>query len=204
MFEVYSALETGRRRTMEDECVVVHDLNQDFGLDTALYPPQALFALYDGHAGRGAVDFAVQTHESPAARHHRQRRSHTAAQQQQLQQRQLSVAHARRARRKSIRPRSTTAMARRLSRQEFARPSPSDPLLLVRPAVALRSAFLQCDEQFRKQACEEGDVSGTTAIVALLRARRLFVANAGDSRAVLCRNAQARSTCRPTTSRRRI
>jgi hypothetical protein len=60
MFEVYSALETGRRRTMEDECVVVHDLNAEFGLDTALYPPQALFALYDGHAGRGAVDFAVQ------------------------------------------------------------------------------------------------------------------------------------------------
>lgn len=33
--------------------------------------------------------------------------------------------------------------------------------------------------------------AGCTAVVALLRGRELFVANAGDSRAILCRNGQA-------------
>ena len=28
-------------------------------LDTGLYPPQAFFALYDGHAGYGAVEFCL-------------------------------------------------------------------------------------------------------------------------------------------------
>lgn len=38
---------------------------------------------------------------------------------------------------------------------------------------------------------EAGVDSGTTAVVALLRKRSLFVANAGDSRCVLCRSGKA-------------
>jgi serine/threonine protein phosphatase PrpC len=189
MFEVYSALETGRRRTMEDECVIVHDVNAEFGLDTALYPPQALFALYDGHSGRGAVDFAVQ-------HMNRLLLAATASDARALPRSSSSCSSGSSV---SLSASSASQIDSASLDDDGSPPitpktsgaGAGDPLLLVRPAVALRSAFLQCDEQFRKQACEEGDVSGTTAIVALLRARRLFVANAGDSRAVLCRNARA-------------
>jgi hypothetical protein len=42
----------------------------------------------------------------------------------------------------------------------------------------LRAAFVACDAAYRRQAIANGDVSGTTALVALLRAHRLYIANA--------------------------
>ncbi len=38
---------------------------------------------------------------------------------------------------------------------------------------------------------DPGSSSGCTAVVTLLRDKQLFVANAGDSRCVLCRNGRA-------------
>lgn len=38
---------------------------------------------------------------------------------------------------------------------------------------------------------EPGSSSGCTAVVTLLRDRQLYVANAGDSRCVVCRNGRA-------------
>jgi serine/threonine protein phosphatase PrpC len=195
LFDVFTASETGRRRTMEDECVVVHDLNHALGLDTSLYPPQALFALYDGHAGRGAVDFCVQhMNRMLGAMTGGDARAYQAV----LQRSGTSSGTA------SLTTSSSSATPPSLAASDAALydddASPpqtpkvvgaSDPLLLTRPALALRTAFVHCDAQFREAACESGDVSGTTAIVAVLRARRLFVANAGDSRAVLCRGTQA-------------
>lgn len=60
--------------------------------------------------------------------------------------------------------------------------------LASKPAAeALTSAFLRTNETFLEHAhSEDGLDDGCTALVALLVDRNLYVANAGDSRAVLC------------------
>ena len=55
----------------------------------------------------------------------------------------------------------------------------------------LRESILAIDEAWAKLAEQESMSSGTTAVMALLVGSELFVANVGDSRAVLCRNRQA-------------
>jgi serine/threonine protein phosphatase PrpC len=47
------------------------------------------------------------------------------------------------------------------------------------------------DKNFLSQAKEKNDISGTTALTVLFRGNKLYVANSGDSRAVLCRNDKA-------------
>lgn len=48
------------------------------------------------------------------------------------------------------------------------------------------------DNEFTRNMTEEpGSDSGCTAVVALLRGNELYVANAGDSRCIVCRNGQA-------------
>ena len=56
---------------------------------------------------------------------------------------------------------------------------------------ALEACFVQTDEEFRKWAVENENISGSTAIVCLFRDRELIVANAGDCRAVLARDRKA-------------
>jgi protein phosphatase 1L len=56
---------------------------------------------------------------------------------------------------------------------------------------ALRRAFLKTDEDFLKIAHKEGLGDGSTAITALVRGRTLWVANAGDARAVLVSGSSA-------------
>lgn len=51
-------MEQGRRKTMEDRCIIFEDLNDTFDLEG--FPPQALFGVYDGHSGVEAVDFVVR------------------------------------------------------------------------------------------------------------------------------------------------
>ena len=58
-------------------------------------------------------------------------------------------------------------------------------------AGALEAAFVQTDTEFRKWAVENENISGTTALVCLFRNREVFVANAGDCRAVLSRGKTA-------------
>jgi protein phosphatase 1L len=53
------------------------------------------------------------------------------------------------------------------------------------PEEALRRAFLKTDEEFLKIAHKEGLGDGSTAITALVRGRTIWVANAGDARAIL-------------------
>lgn len=115
------------RRSMEDEHVIV----DNFGGD----PEQGYFAIYDGHGGRGAVDFTAKT----------------------LHQNVLQLL-----------------------------------ISGVDPSEALRQAYLLTDKQMGDTQIQ---FSGTTSITALIRKvngkRILYSANAGDARAVLCRNGKA-------------
>ncbi|CAN0008833.1 unnamed protein product [Ascophyllum nodosum] len=59
------------------------------------------------------------------------------------------------------------------------------PSLLDDPSKALKESFVQIDESLRSSKPIEATFSGTTAVCVLVREGRLWVANAGDSRAVL-------------------
>lgn len=55
----------------------------------------------------------------------------------------------------------------------------------VATKAALRDAFMKTDAAFVKATEGTNRLDGTTALVALIRGTQLFVANAGDSRAIL-------------------
>ncbi|KAG2436735.1 hypothetical protein HXX76_006259 [Chlamydomonas incerta] len=54
---------------------------------------------------------------------------------------------------------------------------------------ALKEAFLKTDAEFANDGCAA--MVGSTALVALVGTRKVWLANCGDSRAVLCRNGKA-------------
>mmetsp|Transcript_2426 Transcript_2426/g.4060 ORF Transcript_2426/g.4060 Transcript_2426/m.4060 type:complete len:353 (+) Transcript_2426:119-1177(+) len=57
---------------------------------------------------------------------------------------------------------------------------------------ALRQGFLQTDKDLKIDTADNGeDASGTTSLVTLLLGRKLYCANAGDCRAVLCKRGMA-------------
>jgi serine/threonine protein phosphatase PrpC len=62
------------------------------------------------------------------------------------------------------------------------------PLVHSQPGTALEDAFQSVDKQLASH-CDAG-VSGTTAVAALVRGNRMWLANAGDSRAILVRQKQ--------------
>lgn len=57
------------------------------------------------------------------------------------------------------------------------------------PEAALREAFLKTDNEFAADA--SAAVVGSTAVVALLGTKKIWIANCGDSRAVLCQAGKA-------------
>eukprot|EP00293_Proteomonas_sulcata_P015724 CAMPEP_0184291568 /NCGR_PEP_ID=MMETSP1049-20130417/3553_1 /TAXON_ID=77928 /ORGANISM="Proteomonas sulcata, Strain CCMP704" /LENGTH=413 /DNA_ID=CAMNT_0026599053 /DNA_START=491 /DNA_END=1734 /DNA_ORIENTATION=- len=59
------------------------------------------------------------------------------------------------------------------------------------PENALAGAFLKTDADFLQAAAKEGLGDGSTVTSALLMGKELYVANAGDSRTILCRGATA-------------
>ena len=56
---------------------------------------------------------------------------------------------------------------------------------------ALREAFMRTDEEFTSDTSSDCMGVGSTAVAALVGRRRVWVANCGDSRAVLCRAGRA-------------
>ncbi|KAJ1625465.1 phosphatase 2C-like domain-containing protein [Pavlovales sp. CCMP2436] len=60
------------------------------------------------------------------------------------------------------------------------------PLFNSKPAVALKEAYIQCDEELARSHIE-ASVSGTTAVTVLIKDNTYWVANSGDSRAVIGR-----------------
>ncbi|KAJ1621784.1 phosphatase 2C-like domain-containing protein [Pavlovales sp. CCMP2436] len=61
------------------------------------------------------------------------------------------------------------------------------PLLLEKTGQALKHSYLQCDSLLKQEPTIDSELSGTTAVVAVMIENKLIVANAGDSRAVLAR-----------------
>lgn len=60
-----------------------------------------------------------------------------------------------------------------------------DPALLDDPVKAYNSAFLATNSELHNQADIDDSMSGTTAITVLVVGHTLFVANVGDSRAII-------------------
>ncbi|XP_036074819.1 protein phosphatase 1M isoform X6 [Rousettus aegyptiacus] len=72
---------------------------------------------------------------------------------------------------------------------------------------ALENAFQECDEVIGRELEAAGQVGGCTALVAVSLQGKLYVANAGDSRAILVRRDEVRplsSEFTPETERQRI
>ncbi|EFA84379.1 protein phosphatase 2C-related protein [Heterostelium album PN500] len=118
------------RRTMEDEHVII----DSFGGD----PQQGYYAIYDGHGGRGAVDF--------------------------------------------------TAKTLHLNLLEELNKDPNGDIL-----EHIKNSYLTTDTQMGNEPIQ---FSGTTTISALIRYNEkgekfLYIANAGDARAVISRNGVA-------------
>jgi protein phosphatase 2C family protein 2/3 len=59
------------------------------------------------------------------------------------------------------------------------------------PKRALIETFFAVDKEFLKWARKEKLTDGSTGIVALIKGSKLFVANTGDSRGVVCENGRA-------------
>ena len=64
----------------------------------------------------------------------------------------------------------------------------SDPNYPFSPRKALASAFANTDQEFLKLAKENGDFSGSCALVTLIIGDKCYLANTGDSRAILSAN----------------
>jgi len=60
------------------------------------------------------------------------------------------------------------------------------PEFKTNPSLALHEVFLDLDKQWLSKAAEGDIKDGSTAVVAVLRGEQLYVANLGDSRAVIC------------------
>jgi serine/threonine protein phosphatase PrpC len=58
-------------------------------------------------------------------------------------------------------------------------------------ANALTQTFRNLDEAFYKEQAEIAGKCGATACITLIFGNRAYIANVGDSRAVLCRNGKA-------------
>ncbi|XP_053785445.1 protein phosphatase 1M isoform X2 [Desmodus rotundus] len=92
---------------------------------------------------------------------------------------------------------------------------PSDPQFVEEKGIrtedlvigALESAFQECDEVIGRELEASGQVGGCTALVAVSLQGKLYVANAGDSRAILVQRDEVRplsSEFTPETERQRI
>lgn len=66
----------------------------------------------------------------------------------------------------------------------------SDTSMVNTLEEALKQTFLRTDEEFSTEGCSAALI-GSTAVVALVSQRKIYVANAGDSRAALFRNGKA-------------
>lgn len=77
------------------------------------------------------------------------------------------------------------ARAAQFCAENMCRILTQNPVYDSDPSLALKSTFLAIDNEFLDYANTRGLDDGTTAVVCLIKNQILFVANAGDSRAII-------------------
>jgi serine/threonine protein phosphatase PrpC len=152
----------GTRPTMEDKSIVVQGLGA-VGLPGRFLSPQTFAAVYDGHGGNEASGFLAKTL-------HQELRS-------SLEQRSTALCKA----------------ASNLEVGGFA--TGADDTQATRYALldlyvkqAMKEAFRATDEAFIKGSINPH--AGSTATTALIMGNRLYSANVGDSRTIICRRGE--------------
>jgi len=58
------------------------------------------------------------------------------------------------------------------------------------PSIALIQTYLEIDKSFLLKCSTSGDKSGSTGVSTLIRDNQIFIANAGDSRCIICEDAR--------------
>ena len=69
------------------------------------------------------------------------------------------------------------------------------------PGQALSEAYLKVDDELAAEPGVDATVSGTTAVTCLIKENHLWLANSGDSRAIVVRKKRVRVRSRRSTSR---
>lgn len=162
----------GARPTMEDRTVVIQSLmfSPPFVTKYVLDPKEDLpelamtsfAAVFDGHGGDECSNFLVDA----LPRHIR---SYLLAEKENI--------------RKAIEMSRNTIATQQTSRNLNAEPT-EDPTSEIMRRI-LKQAYLRTDKEFITP--KSAPQSGSTAATVILMGRRLFAANVGDSRVVLCR-----------------
>lgn len=153
--------EMGYRQTMEDACAIVQHLNIA-PLNIASLSPQSFFGVYDGHGGAQASLYLSQNlHVNVASA-------------LLLAATPIREASAEDASREDMHPELNVGAA--------VSPSALDGIV----SKCLREAFLKTDSDYLKKSVNPQH--GSTATTALVLGDRLYSANVGDSRTLLCRN----------------
>jgi len=153
--------EMGYRQTMEDACTILQHLNIA-PLNVQSLSPQSFFGVYDGHGGAQASMYLSQNLHANVAN-------------------SLLVASS------AIREATSEDMVHEDIYPELNRAAGSSPSSLDNVVMkCLRDSFLKTDNDFLKKSSSAQH--GSTATTALLLGNRLYCANVGDSRTLLCRN----------------
>lgn len=150
--------EIGHRPTMEDACLIVQHLNIS-PLCISNFAPQSLFGVFDGHGGSQASQYLSQNLHINIA--------------DGLLMNSIEI----------------LKIADHVPKNVFHNTNEShDSLQLLDNAIikCLRSSFLKTDRDFLNSS--ENVQHGSTATTALILGQRIYAANVGDSRVLLCRN----------------
>ena len=156
--------EMGYRASMEDACAIVQHLNIA-PLNVQTLSPQSFFGVYDGHGGTQASMYLSQNLH-------------------------VNVANALLVAASAIREATSDDVVNEDIYPELNRTAASVTSSLDNVVLkCLKDSFLKTDSDFLKKS--QSAQHGSTATTALILGNRLYAANVGDSRTLLCRNMTA-------------
>ena len=177
------AEEIGYRQTMEDSCVIVQDLGviplcrsvQD------QYAPQSFFGVFDGHGGANASKYLSKHLHVNVADGLAAITPDILKTLEYTQDEKVSSGHDNRGDEKKGELGNNDLNEQGVKQGESSSTEIIDNLV----KEMLKTTFLQTDKSFLTESehCE----NGSTATTVLLLGQRLYCANVGDSRSLLCR-----------------